>query len=1665
MDWTRLTLEFSEVLDEASVPAATAFSVLVGGEARALAGVSVSEQSAVLALALPVSPTDTVSVAYQAPDRTGLQDGSGNAVASFAAIGASNDTPEWLATQGPGLGNLPYASSEAFTPVSWIRDLGRPPGESDNTQYGINVGILLNGYFVAVFGRDSGLSPGGFVVYDVSDPRNIRLVRRIDDPDGSTGEFREAHSLPAARIGDSVYVAVQTTHGIEIWDVTDVNNIHQESRLRLPAVRGLSYEKAVLHTSWQAPYLYVAAAEVGFFIVDTSDVTEPFVAYRGNQRPNPVSPAGYGGTRAGSIFAMGNHLVVTGVNEHEDWSSIDIGDPRNPVLLDALPMGGAGRYYATCFDGRRVYAAPRPRAALLPGRPALLVGDLTDPASFTKVNTGLHLRSRRYCATQDHFLFQGSTDDFRKIDTSRTGAWAEVGRGALGVEDQDNAQVSPMGNLVFIGNDHGTGSAFFVHDANPDLTPPQVVEVSPRDRAANQPLTTRVGVSFTDSVLLESVRSDTVRLLDADGDVVAGTYSVHLGIVNFSPAEPLEPNATYSVQVVAGGVSDYAGNRIGSGFRSTFSTAPRVAVEPIHLWKLADDAEDWYDRNDGTAVGAAFAADGGLRLDGDGDWIKLASSLSSVLSGDASVAFFLSTNQTGNAAAGDAPGLTGREDPAGTDDAYWGWLDDTGRLRLSFGDGDGIQSPQPVNTGEMHHYVLTRDAASGGLAMYRDGVRVAAGTGAPGARDGGGPYDRLGAIEGSGASLAGWLEEVQVFDRVLNAIEVSELFAATNSGVKPATASTLGTVGVTATFEAEALGDGTTTYQWDFGDGSRSAPSNSQTASHTYNKPGHYTVVLTATLGDRVLRYSFVRTVTHPLARVAPTASSTITGSGDLIYVANPDHHTVTAIHRRGLQLAWESRVGSHPRTVAADTRGRAWVAVQGDDKLVCLDLSGNRCGTINTGPGSSPYGVAFVPGTDTGLVTLQGSGEVLRFDASSTAVLSRRAVNAEPRGIAITGDGSHAYVTRLRSTAAGVVTKISASTLATDSDIELRVDTTTVDAEDRARGKPNYLTQVVISPDGRTAWIPSKQDNTLRGTQRDGQKLTHETTVRAITSLVDLSTGQEQFSRRIDFDDLSGAVAVAFSPLGDYAFLALQGSNSIAVVDAYDGAIKGFMSGGTGLAPDGIWIDGRARRAFVSNYTTRSVSVYDIAPVLVGATFEPVLHREIDKVGVERLSAAQLRGLQIFYNARDPRMSRHGYLSCASCHLGGGEDGTVWDFTVRGEGLRNTIALNRPGDTALGRMHWTANFDEIQDFENDIRNAFGGTGFMTRADFAETSEPLGVAKAGRSADLDALAAYVASLDDIGRSPFRTESGAMAEAARGGESLFTELNCQSCHSGVAYTDGQRHDVGTIIASSGTGSGQPLAGIGFKTPTLLGAWRTAPYFHNGSAATLADVVDSRHGGERALSGAERDKLVAYVRSLDRPSEPAGLWAEIANLPASHDGRTTFSFELRFNRQVNVGFRDFENGLLELTGASVARASRLANGNRLWRVHLRPNGTGPVVIVLPAREDCSEAGAVCTEAGEPISKRVAASVQGPAAQARPVAAVLPVASPIREGAPASFTVTLDAVPAEAVWVPISITQTSGLLTGAVPHRSGSVSGRRARPWCWRPARTLLTRPTAG
>ena len=414
------------------------------------------------ALALPFAALLThAAVTGQSPVTT-LQRASAAVMAVVAP----------LPIQGPGLGNLQYNSSELFTAVSMIHrdDQGVPETYPGRKAFGLNVGIMHKGYFLTVFAPDSGLGPGGFLLYDVSNPRAIQLVKRIYEPEGRTAEFREAHAIGSATIGGKDYIAVPSTKGVEFWDFSDINDIKQVKKLALPTVNGGDYANVSWQLWWQAPYVYVASANDGIYIVDARDPANAVLANRGAGKPNPVPTGELGGFRVGPIFTMGNHMVLSSMDNTDGFASLDISDPLNPKVLDTV--GANPNYYATCFDGKQLHASARGAGA------KMYSYDLSDRSRFVAEDNRLVIDEQLYCGTQDNFVFQGAQFKVHKVDESHPLNHVEVGRGGLfpaGSEEEshsDHGQVAPMGNLLFIGNDHGSGIGFIVHQMAPVTTPP-----------------------------------------------------------------------------------------------------------------------------------------------------------------------------------------------------------------------------------------------------------------------------------------------------------------------------------------------------------------------------------------------------------------------------------------------------------------------------------------------------------------------------------------------------------------------------------------------------------------------------------------------------------------------------------------------------------------------------------------------------------------------------------------------------------------------------------------------------------------------------------------------------------------------------------------------------------------------------------------------------------------------------------------------------------------------------------------------------------------------------------------------------------------------------------------------------------------------------------------
>jgi len=138
------------------------------------------------------------------------------------------------------------------------------------------------------------------------------------------------------------------------------------------------------------------------------------------------------------------------------------------------------------------------------------------------------------------------------------------------------------------------------------------------------------------------------------------------------------------------------------------------------------------------------------------------------------------------------------------------------------------------------------------------------------------------------------------------------------------------------------------------------------------------------------------------------------------------------------------------------------------------------------------------------------------------------------------------------------------------------------------------------------------------------------------------------------------------------------------------------------------------------------------------------------------------------------------------------------------------------------------------------------------------------------------------------------DQSAASEAAKRGFEVFKTAKCTNCHDGVLVTDQQFHNVGVGMDAPEPDKGRFNATKkeedtgAFMTPTLRDISKTAPYFHDGSVATLEDAVDFMLNGgkpnqyldkknleKRTITPEQRRDLLEFLKSLTvdcRLSEP-------------------------------------------------------------------------------------------------------------------------------------------------------------------------------------------------
>ena len=568
----------------------------------------------------------------------------------------------------------------------------------------------------------------------------------------------------------------------------------------------------------------------------------------------------------------------------------------------------------------------------------------------------------------------------------------------------------------------------------------------------------------------------------------------------------------------------------------------------------------------------------------------------------------------------------------------------------------------------------------------------------------------------------------------------------------------------------------------------------------------------------------------------APTYRSpihiTLSLDGRRAFVINHTGGSVSVIDVAARRVLGEFLVGASPVQAAISRDGRTlYVTNRFGAAIDVVDLEERR--VVRTlQAGYEPYGIAISADGRRLYVANSQSDAVSIIAIESGETLGQIPVGREPRYLTETAGGTQLVVGNSLSRSVSIIDVAS-----------------TRQVEARALGRASLLRDVVSSRDGRWAfaahvvshdeqiplqmergWINSNGISVL-DLQRPGHYVTLllDTILSGAANPWGLALSADQ--RRL-YVSLAGVhqiaivdVDKALSLVKETATDAVEAlAQNVEIVESRDIARR--VDAG-GIGPRGLAVSEATGELLVANYFSDSVSVLDAMQGEIKAVIPLATAPEMT---LER------RG-EILFN--DARLCFQQWFSCASCHE---EDATIdglnWDLANDGLGNpKNVKSLHDAHDTSPAM--WTG---VREDMEEAVA---AGERFLGILPEPENHR--------------ALLAFIISAHRA-PNPYRDRS---PDAVRRGEQVFHKARCPVCHPPPKFTDQKMRDLGM---AGGTDFGSR-----FDTPSLRECYRTAPYLHDGRAATLMEIFtehnpDNLHGLTRNLTERELADLVEYLRSL-------------------------------------------------------------------------------------------------------------------------------------------------------------------------------------------------------
>ncbi|EYF05154.1 Hypothetical protein CAP_3519 [Chondromyces apiculatus DSM 436] len=641
-----------------------------------------------------------------------------------------------------------------------------------------------------------------------------------------------------------------------------------------------------------------------------------------------------------------------------------------------------------------------------------------------------------------------------------------------------------------------------------------------------------------------------------------------------------------------------------------------------------------------------------------------------------------------------------------------------------------------------------------------------------------------------------------------------------------------------------------------------------------------------------------MKAATHEGGAIARTAR------GDALILADEDHRAVRVLDLPLGQgrAPFEVAMPGAPAQVLA-LPDRVLVTVREPGSLLVMKEAARTAGEAPAGPegrrlvevarvpvAADAWGVAVTPDEKTAIVTSAWTHTVTAVDLDAGKVRWTASVAREPRGVVVTPDGATAYVSHLVGSAltriavgGGAVSRVElpAAPLRTPpgKPLDASFGFAVAVSEDRV-----FAARHALGALGTQAWFGASTVDVML--------------LAGEAPLAPKHSGRAPFVRadketRPDELTLPGGALGAFTQpramvrrgKTQSLLVAAEGIDAIVELDAVSidptNAVMRTYTVGSGIdpylgvattcgAPQGIALSADEATAYVLCRAT-----YDVAEVKLdphdGTAFAPAVSVVV-RFADDPLGGDAATGRRLFYSATDRVTS--GGLACSGCHPEGRDDGHVWhearfntsdgthvNFVGMVENLpeeervkgvpRRTPML--AGRIAEGPYGWHA---ESPDLPSRLVNGFG-------------LHRWGGLPPHQQANLEARAAFLAAFLRRGLVTPPQEARALTPEEEKGKAIFLSdaARCAKCHVPESdYTDRMAYPMAKLPVRPGFDD-EPQAE--FKTPSLKYVAGHAPYFHDGSAASLEDLIarnGNRMGQTEHLSLEERAALVAFLRTL-------------------------------------------------------------------------------------------------------------------------------------------------------------------------------------------------------